>query len=58
MLTKRMMNKSLFSSVKDDYETPNELFGRYNQKYDFTLDVCADKKTTNASAISQKNRML
>ena len=39
-----MVNKALFSSAKEDWETPDELFEQYNRKYNFTLDVCADSK--------------
>lgn len=39
-----MINKALFSSAKEDWETPDELFEQYNRKYNFTLDVCADSK--------------
>ena len=36
-----MLNKSLFSSDRMDWETPNELFNQWNSKFNFTLDVCA-----------------
>lgn len=32
-----------FSSKKDDWETPWEFFEKYNKKYNFELDVCANK---------------
>lgn len=36
-----MINKVMYSSEKDDWETPQELFDYYNFQYDFTLDVAA-----------------
>jgi len=37
--------KVLTSSVKQDWETPQDLFEKLNQEFHFTLDVCAS--TTN-----------
>ena len=34
---------ALFSSEKDDWETPPELFDRYNRKYGFTIDLAASE---------------
>lgn len=31
----------MFSSKTDEWETPQDLFDRLNDKYHFTLDVCA-----------------
>jgi len=36
-----MLNQALFSSVKTEWETPQELFDRLNEEFRFTLDVCA-----------------
>lgn len=36
------MNKALFSSNKDDWTTPEWLFDKLNQEFDFTLDAAAD----------------
>ena len=44
------MNKSLFSSIKDDWETPDALFNDLNQEFMFTLDPCClphSAKSTN-----------
>lgn len=38
------MNKVHYSSNKDGWETPDDLFWGLNKKYKFTLDVCALKK--------------
>ncbi len=39
------MNKVLFSSNRDDWETPPELFAALDQEFRFTLDVCATPET-------------
>lgn len=36
------MNKTLFSSQKEDWETPQWLFDKLDQEFHFTIDVCAD----------------
>lgn len=35
------MDKVLFSSNKEEWETPQELFDRLNNEFHFDLDVCA-----------------
>jgi phage N-6-adenine-methyltransferase len=35
------MNKGMFSSSCEDWETPQEFFDTVNAKFHFTLDVCA-----------------
>lgn len=37
-----MLNKSLFSSVKQDWETPQDFFDKLNDEFKFTLDACAN----------------
>lgn len=37
------MNKILFSSKKEDYETPQYLFNELNEEFHFTLDPCSDE---------------
>ena len=37
------MNKALFSCVTDNWETPQDLFERYNDVFHFNTDVCADR---------------
>ena len=39
------MNKALFASNRDDWETPPELFAKLNKEFHFTLDVCATPET-------------
>jgi site-specific DNA-methyltransferase (adenine-specific) len=41
------MNNDLhFSSKRQDWETPQDLFDRLNEKYQFTLDLAASKDNT------------
>ena len=35
------MNPALFSSAKEDWETPREFFERLDGEFHFDLDVCA-----------------
>ena len=39
------MNKALLESVRDDWETPQDLFDELNSEFGFTLDPCATPKT-------------
>lgn len=36
-----MMNKALFSSNRQDWETPPDFFKKYDDVFRFTLDACA-----------------
>lgn len=38
-----MINKSLFTSDKKDWGTPQALFDTLNNEFNFTLDVCANE---------------
>lgn len=38
-----MMNKALFTSNSDIWETPQEFFEELNTEFHFTLDACANK---------------
>ena len=40
------INKSLFSSSSEEWETPEDLFNLLNKEFDFTLDPCATKENT------------
>lgn len=40
------LNKTLFSSVKTDWETPPKLFEELNAEFGFVLDVCAVPSNT------------
>ena len=37
------MNKSLFSSVRQDWETPQCLFDKLDHEFHFTIDVASSK---------------
>ena len=37
-----MLNEALFSSQKDDWETPQDFYDRLNDEFHFTLDPCSD----------------
>jgi len=38
------MNKGMYTSNKDDWETPDEIFDEYNTKFGFDIiDVCANE---------------
>lgn len=37
------MNRALFSSAKEDWETPLDLFDKLNVEFHFTLDPCANE---------------
>lgn len=39
-----MINKGLFTSNTPEWETPQYLFDKLNEKFNFTLDVCATKE--------------
>lgn len=40
------LNKALFSSAKEDWETPQDFFNKLDAEFHFNLDPCADN--TNA----------
>lgn len=39
-----MLNKSLYSSSKMDWETPQFLYDKLHQEFGFTLDACATEE--------------
>ena len=50
------MNKGMYSSATDEWETPKELFSKLDAVYHFELDVCATKKMRNAPDILHGSR--
>ena len=36
-----MINAGLFTSLKDDWETPRDVFDALNEEFSFTLDPCS-----------------
>lgn len=41
-----MINKALFTSNSDDWETPQELFDELDKEFNFQLDPCATVENT------------
>lgn len=41
-----MINKALFTSNSEDWETPQDLFDELNKEFNFRFDVCASKQNT------------
>lgn len=39
-----MLNDSMYKSEKKDWETPDYLFERYDEIYNFDIDVCATEE--------------
>ena len=49
------MNRDLmFSSEKDDWETPQDLFDKYDSIFHFDLDVCASDRNKKCSVFFSK----
>ena len=42
------MNKALFTSDRDDWETPKKVYDLYNRRYHFKLDAAASAHNTKA----------
>lgn len=40
-----MINRALYSSNRDDWETPQDFFDKLNEEFHFTLDPCASHST-------------
>ena len=38
------INKGLFTSQTDEWETPQHVFDKLNEEFNFTLDVCATEE--------------
>ena len=43
------MNKVLFSSNKEDWETPQDLFNELNKEFNFTVDVASSEENHKCS---------
>ena len=44
MVTRFMINKGMYTSNKDDWETPQELFDELKKEFDIRFDVCASEQ--------------
>ncbi len=49
-----MVNKGLFTSLTDEWETPQDLFDKLNKEFKFTIDVCATKENTKCKLFYSK----
>ena len=46
-----MNNDVMFSSKKDDWETPIDFYNRLNKEFNFTLDPCCSKENAKCTKI-------
>ena len=51
-----MINKGLFSSQTDNWETPQALFDKLNAEFHFDLDVCADNSNAKCKKFYTKEQ--
>lgn len=49
------MNKVIFSSNKDDWETPQDFYDKLNDEFHFTLDPCADENNHKCEKYFSRN---
>ncbi len=49
-----MVNKGLFTSLTDEWETPQDLFDKLNKEFKFTIDVCATKENAKCKLFYSK----
>ena len=49
-----MINKGLFTSDKDDWQTPKWLFDKLNNHFNFYCDVCASKENNKCNKFFDK----
>lgn len=50
-----MNNNLMFSSAKQDWETPKELFNELNQEFNFDIDVAATKENSKCKMFFTEN---
>ena len=50
------INKGMLSSQTDEWETPQEFFGRLNEEFHFTLDVCANDENAKCGKYYTKDQ--
>ena len=51
-----MNQKTLFSSASDEWATPQELFDKLNDEFNFTIDVCASKENAKVNRFFTKEQ--
>ena len=44
------INKGLFTSNSNEWETPQDLFDELNKEFNFVLDVCATKENAKCNS--------
>lgn len=49
------MNKVIFLSNKDDWETPQDFYDKLNDEFHFTLDPCADENNHKCEKYFSRN---
>ena len=49
-----MVSKTLYSHKSDEWETPQDVFDRLNDKYHFDLDACATEQNAKCSRFFDK----
>lgn len=50
------LSKALFSSEKEDWETPQDFFNRLDKEFHFNLDPCADEKNAKCKKFFTKEQ--
>ena len=50
------MNKGLFTSQTDNWETPQALFDKLNDEFHFNVDVCADNSNAKCNKFYTKEQ--
>lgn len=50
------LNKALFSSEKEDWETPQDFFNELNKEFHFDLDPCADEENAKCKEFFTKEQ--
>lgn len=50
------MNNGMFGRDREDWETPQDLFRQYDDRFHFTLDVCATEKTAKCQRFFTKEQ--
>lgn len=48
--------EALFSSLTDEWETPQDLFDKLNEEFHFTIDVCATEENAKVSKFFTKDQ--
>jgi len=52
-----LINSGLFSSVRNNWETPQKIFDELDEEFGFNLDVCADEGNAKCERYYTEGRM-